>query len=591
MNTTANHTNLENLFDEVDNFQSLHAQSRPPVIGISCNKKDGLSCILQYYVDAVVKAGGAPILIPVMTNLAALGIIVNSLDGLIMSGGADINPLFVNEEPIPQLQDVDTVRDTYDLSVLRLAMNRQLPIMGICRGHQVMNIAFGGSIYQDIYAQHPHSLLKHSQSQSRDQASHTVFIEPGENNLHNVFGDSTKVAVNSFHHQAIKEIAPEFRATATAPDGINEGIEHIEKPVFGIQWHPEAMSANDSQMNALFQMQIDAAARFARAKEFHRKYITIDSHTDTPMIFPGQFDLGKKEGGKVNIPLMDEGLIDASIMVAYIPQGVRNETGYKKAYDLAINRLREIHRQEIINSDRMGIATTSEDIAKLKREEKKSILPGVENGYAIGKDIDKLNTLKELGIVYMTLCHNGDNDICDSAKGKSEWNGISPFGKKVIERMNDLGIMIDISHASEKTIADALEYSRTPIIASHSSARALCDHPRNLTDDQLRQIAAKGGVIQVCLYKGFINKDSSKASLSDAIRHINHIVRVAGIDHIGIGSDFDGDGELIGCRASNELINITSELFKQGYTEEEVAKIWGGNLLRVMDSVQKAALQ
>ena len=217
------------------------------------------------------------------------------------------------------------------------------------------------------------------------------------------------------------------------------------------------------------------------------------------------------------------------------------------------------------------------------------ILLGLENGYAIGKDLENISRFKDLGVSYITLCHNGDNDICDSAKGNAEWNGLSPFRKEVIHKMNESGILVDISHAAESTFYQALELSSTPIIASHSSARSLCNHPRNLTDEQLKALAAQGGVAQICRYKGFIIEHAEKASLSDAIRHINHIVDLVGIDHVGIGSDFDGDGELIGCRASNELINITVRLLKEGYTEEEIAKIWGGNFLRVLTTAQKAA--
>ena len=237
----------------------------------------------------------------------------------------------------------------------------------------------------------------------------------------------------------------------------------------------------------------------------------------------------------------------------------------------------------------MGIARTPQEIQSLKNIGKKAILLGVENGYAIGKDLDNIKRFKDLDVVYITLCHNGDNDICDSARGHAEWNGLSPFGKEVIKKMNEEGLMIDLSHAAESTFYDALENSQYPIIASHSAARALCDHPRNLTDDQLKALAAKGGVVQLCLYKGFINEDSEKASLSDAIRHIEHIVDLIGIDYVGIGSDFDGDGELIGCRSTNELINITTRLLKDGFNENEIAKIWGGNLLRVMSIVQEAS--
>ena len=193
-----------------------------------------------------------------------------------------------------------------------------------------------------------------------------------------------------------------------------------------------------------------------------------------------------------------------------------------------------------------------------------------------------------MGVTYITLCHNGDNDLCDSARGNGEWGGLSPLGKAAICEMNRLGILVDVSHAAETTFYDALETSTYPIIASHSSVRALCNHPRNLTDEQLKALAAQGGVVQLCLYKGFINEEPEKASLSDAIRHLNHIVELIGIDHVGIGSDFDGDGELIGCRSAGELINITVRLLQAGYTEEEIAKIWGGNLLRVMVQAQSA---
>jgi len=194
--------------------------------------------------------------------------------------------------------------------------------------------------------------------------------------------------------------------------------------------------------------------------------------------------------------------------------------------------------------------------------------------------LSNLQRFKEMGVSYITLCHNGDNDICDSAAGNAEWGGLSPFGKDVVAEMNRLGLMIDISHAADSTFYEVLKYSTKPVIASHSSTRALCDHRRNLNDDQLRAIAAKGGVVQVCLYKEFINEDAEKASLSDAINHILHIIDIAGIDHVGIGSDFDGGGELIGCRAANELIQITMRLIEKGFDEESIAKIWGGNLLK-----------
>lgn len=589
MNYQVRRPSLEALFREVDNFSPKKEKLQPPRIGISSNRKDGLSCIAETYVQSVVKAGGAPVLIPVITDMEALTAIVSGLDGLLMSGGGDINPLYVGEEPVPQLQDVDTFRDEFDLILLRLATNRQLPVMGICRGHQLINVAFSGSVYQDIHSQHEATLFKHSQTMPREQASHSIRITDTSSRLFDLLKKEPDIFVNSFHHQAVKDIAPEFKETAVAPDGINEAMEHPEKEIFSVQWHPEAMAANDDElMLELFRHHVETARLFKEAKRIHSRNVILDSHTDTPMIFPGQFNIGLKEGGKVNLPLMEEGMVDAAIMVAYIPQGKRDDESLQQATDFAMNRLNEIHRQMEINRGRMNIARTSQEVWVTKDAGKKAIMLGLENGYAIGKDIRNIARFKELGVSYITLCHNGNNDICDSARGEAEWGGLSPFGKEVVAEMNRLGILVDVSHAAESTFYDALEVSTQPIIASHSSARALCNHPRNLTDEQLKALAEKQGVVQVCLYKGFINEDAEKASLTDAIRHINHIVDLIGINHVGIGSDFDGDGELIGCRASNELINITLRLLKDGYKENDIAKIWGGNLLHVMSRVQSA---
>lgn len=587
MNTKVRRPNLEALYREVDTYLPAKESLQPPRIGISANRKDGLSCIAETYVQSVLKAGGAPVLVPVITDIEALTAIVSGLDGLLMSGGGDINPLYISEEPIPQLQDVDTYRDEFDLILLRLATNRQLPVMGICRGHQLLNVAFGGTVFQDIHSQNKAPLFKHSQTLAREFASHSIRFTETSSRLYELLSKEPDILVNSFHHQAVKEIAPEFIATAVAQDGINEAMEHPEKEIFSVQWHPEAMASNgDELMLELFKYHVVSACLFKQAKQIHHRNIILDSHTDTPMIFPGEFNIGKKEGGKVNLPLMEEGLIDASIMVAYIPQGKRDDASLQAATDFAINRLKEIHRQKELNLDRMRIAYTPQEVCVTKAGGRKAIMLGVENGYAIGKDIANLARFKEYGVSYITLCHNGSNDICDSARGEAEWGGLSPFGKEVVAEMNRLGILIDVSHAAESTFYDTLAYSKQPIIASHSSARALCNHPRNLTDNQLKALAEKQSVVQICLYKGFINENAEKASLTDAIRHIEHIVNLIGIDHVGIGSDFDGDGELIGCRASNELINITVRLLKAGYTENDIAKIWGGNLLRVMSQVQ-----
>ena len=186
----------------------------------------------------------------------------------------------------------------------------------------------------------------------------------------------------------------------------------------------------------------------------------------------------------------------------------------------------------------------------------------------------------------MTLCHNGDNDICDSAKGSQTHGGVSTFGEQVIREMNRLGIMVDMSHAAETSFYDALDISAQPIVCSHSSARALCDHPRNLTDDQMRALAAKGGVAQTTLYPGFLVK-TGEASILDAIAHLEHAIDVMGIDHVGLGTDFDGDGGIRGLANASELTLFTRQLLARRYSEADIQKIWGGNFLRVMQQVQQ----
>ncbi|OAV69543.1 putative glutamine amidotransferasec [Bacteroidales bacterium Barb6XT] len=587
MNIQARHPNKEALYGEVDRYVPDEA-TRPPCIGISANRKDGLSCVAETYVRAVLEAGGASVLIPAVTDVGALEAVVAGLDGLLLSGGGDINPLYLCEEPVPGLQDVDTFRDEYELILLRLAAARQIPLFGICRGHQLIHAAFGGSLWQDIYSQAGGQLIKHSQLLAREYPSHSVRLEGGATKLQGILKEDN-LFVNSFHHQAVKEPAAGFITTAVSPDGINEATEHPERNILSVQWHPEAMAANgDETMQRLFRYHVETAALFRRAKALHRRILVIDSHADTPMIFPGRFDIGKttQGAGKVNLPLMEKGLTDAVFMVAYIPQGKRDEASLKAATAYALERLTEVKRQERLNPARMGIAASVQDLIRLKHAHKKAVFLGIENAYALGKDLGNLRLFKETGVSYITLCHNGDNDVCDSASGNGEWGGLSPFGKEVVKEMNRLHIVTDVSHAAETTFYDVLETSASPVIASHSSCRALCDHPRNLTDEQIKALAAHKGVVQICLYKGFINKEEERASLSDVIRHINHAVNLVGIDHVGIGSDFDGGGEVIGCRATNELINITLRLLAEGYSDEDLRKIWGGNLLRVMSACQ-----
>lgn len=585
MNNTIYPADLTALYQAIDNRQSA---SNHPLIGISANYREGDSCIENSYALSILEAGGVPVLIPVCTDIEILRETVKRLDGLLLTGGGDINPLFAKEDPIPQLQEYNIIRDQYDFTLVKLATDRCIPIFGICRGHQVINLAFGGNNYQDIYSQRQTPTLKHSQSVSREYGSHTVLIEK-ESQLFNIMGTDSLV-VNSFHHQAIKDVAPGFHVSATSPDGIIEAMEgRPAYPIFSVQWHPEKMAVRpDQQMQRLFHYFVNEAKLFARAKNFHEQQLVVDSHCDTPMKFTEDFDFSLRHNNvKVDLPKMQEGLEDAVFMVAYLHQEDRDENSLQAATQKAIDILYQIAEQAKRLQTQVGIAYSADDLVFLKNAGKKAIFLGIENGYALGKDLSNLTLFKNMGVSYITLCHNGDNDICDSAKGNHEHNGLSDFGRKVVTEMNRLGIIVDISHAGDKTVSDVLEISTAPIIASHSSCRSLCNHPRNLTDEQIRAIAAKGGVIQICLYGPFL-KDSGEATIEDAIAHINHVVQLVGIEHVGIGTDFDGDDEekLTGCRAANELPRLTMELFRQGYSETDLARLWGGNLLRVLNTVQ-----
>jgi len=332
---------------------------------------------------------------------------------------------------------------------------------------------------------------------------------------------------------------------------------------------------------------VQEAALFKEAKSLHDRILTLDSHCDTPMFFDQGINFASRDPKiLVDLHKMTEGHLDATIMVAYLEQQGMTDEDLFAATAKADRILNEIEAMVAKSSQFVNIAYTPTDLYRLKAEKKKAIMLGIENGYAIGKDIRNVERFRNRGVVYMTLCHNGNNQLCGSAKGNEEGLGVNAFGEQVIHEMNRVGMMVDISHAGIQTFYDALDISNKPIVASHSSSRALCNHPRNLTDDQLRALAAKGGVAQVTLYNGFL-KEEGLATLQDAINHLNHMVDVMGIEHVGIGTDFDGDGGIIGCASASELINFTRCLLKERYSEEDIRRIWGGNFLRVMEEVQK----
>ena len=410
--------------------------------------------------------------------------------------------------------------------------------------------------------------------------------------LHQVY-DSNRIFVNSFHHQAVGDTGKHLRATAKAADGVVEAIESSEhKPIMGVQWHPEWLEADGGK---LFAWLIEQASLFMQAKSLHKRILTLDTHCDTPMFFPQGIHFEQRDPRILyDLHKMNDGQQDAVTMVAYLPQPKLGEkfsdiaplpaTGPMAYADLIFDKIEDIVSR---NSKYVSIARTPSDLYEDKRKGRKSIMLGIENGLALEHEVQNVKHFAQRGIVYITLCHNGDNDICDSARGCNTHNGVSAFGEKVIKEMNDCGIMVDLSHGGEKSFYDALEISRTPIVCSHSNCKALCDVPRNLTDDQLRALAKHGGVAQTTLYHGFLCKEG-EASILDAIKHLEHAISIMGIDHVGLGSDFDGDGGVKGIADASELINFTLQLLRRKYSERDIAKIWGGNWLRVMTQVQAA---
>ncbi len=377
-----------------------------------------------------------------------------------------------------------------------------------------------------------------------------------------------------------------------------------------------------------------------KALKIHESVLAIDSHNDTPMRFTrGNFNIGeahdaKQGGGRVDFPRMKEGGLDGAFFAVFVGQGARDEEGNARAYKSAMRVFDGIDRVLQEHAALAGLATTPDDAYALEKEGKRAFFIGMENGYPIGHDVTKIEEFYNLGTRYITLCHTRNNDICDSSGNRNgpEHDGLSEFGEKVVDEMNRLGIMIDISHASDKSFYDVIDRSKAPIIASHSSARAICDSKRNLDDDMLKALAENGGVMQLCILSSYIKepepnpeRDSAQAALrqkfeelaeddsvgrqqlskewsmirekyprstanvQDAVDHIDHVVDLIGIDHIGIGTDFDGGGGIQGCNDVSEMPNITIELVKRGYTKKEIKKIWGGNIMRVLSEVETVA--
>ncbi|MEO9513175.1 MAG: dipeptidase [Flavobacteriaceae bacterium] len=395
-----------------------------------------------------------------------------------------------------------------------------------------------------------------------------------------------------------------------------------------------------------------------KAKKVHTKVITMDTHDDINVInFTDSKNYTQNLDTQVNLPKMVAGGLDAVWLVVYTGQDSLNAEGYSKASDDAIAKFKAIHRLcTHYAPDEVELALTSNDVRRIIASGKKVVMIGVENAYPMGEDLSKFEDYYNRGARYISLSHNGHNQFCDSHTGEEdeEWlhNGLSELGKEAVKEMNRLGIMIDVSHLSKASMMQIITLSKAPIIASHSSARALCDHSRNLDDEQLLALKAYGGVVQTVAFNSYLNKEKHEiragfmkpiyaqiadslgvdwyersefailtdaqktvfmenypkikkmgdehatelddappaVDVSDFVDHIDYLVKRIGIEHVGISSDFDGGGGIKGWSNASETFNVTLELIKRGYTEDGIAQLWGGNLLRVMDQVQALAI-
>lgn len=388
----------------------------------------------------------------------------------------------------------------------------------------------------------------------------------------------------------------------------------------------------------------DGASLEAKARDIQSRIITIDTHTDIPTFFASEkYDPAKSNPPPVlvDLPRMKAGHLDAVFFISYVDQTKRDTTGYAEAASEAFAKFAAIHRMtDELYADQIGLALTSADIRRIHGEGKSVALIGMENGFSLGKNLDLLNIYYGLGARYFGLVHNGHNDIADSAQPQEkfgdksnadggEHGGLSAFGREVIERCNDLGLMVDVSHAAKSSTLQAIEASRVPVIASHSSVYALNPHARNMSDEEMKALAAKGGVIQIVAFDeylkpvdpdkkkargalakslGFTSLDAifeadaatkkkffdglaeldkkwPRADVSLLVDHIDYAVKLIGVSHVGIASDFQGGGGIAGWADASQTFNVTKELVKRGYSEADIAKIWGGNLMRVMDEV------
>jgi len=327
-----------------------------------------------------------------------------------------------------------------------------------------------------------------------------------------------------------------------------------------------------------------------RARALHQRIITIDTHDDIPLNFATPEVDPLNADRQVNLQKMKAGALDVGFFIVYVGQGERTAAGNERAKADAMTKFNAIRRMALeMYPDRIALVTTPAEALAARRAGKLGAAIGIENGFVIGRDISLIRTYFDLGARYMTLAHSRNNDICDSSTDPdAEHRGLSPFGREVVREMNRVGMMVDISHVSKDCMLQATALSTKPVIASHSSTKALADVARNMDDEQLRAVARNGGVVQIVALDMFVRADARAGgrapTVADFVDHIDHAVKVAGLDHVGISSDFDGGGGVVGWRDASETMNVTIELLRRGYTDDQIAKLWGLNTMRVWDA-------
>ena len=330
-----------------------------------------------------------------------------------------------------------------------------------------------------------------------------------------------------------------------------------------------------------------------KAEEIHRKYLTIDTHNDTAMYLnhPDSDDWSVDKG-QVSFPKMREGGLDAAFFAIYLDQGPLKDSSRDSVYAYAMNEIDLFNKYVAEHSHEAAFARSPKELRKLKKEGKRGVVLALENGYGIGTDLSRVDSFYVAGCRYITLCHNYTNDICDASRYENPngHGGLSEFGEQVVRRMNELGMLVDVSHASTSTLYDIIKISKAPIFASHSSVRAIKDHPRNLTDQEIKDIAATGGVIQIATGRWCLtNAPKSETKIVHLADHIDHIKNLVGPEHIGLGTDFDGGGGMVDFQDCSKMKDLTVELLKRGYTEKELEMFWGGNFMRVWEQTIKVA--